>query len=343
MDAGEEAALLQAARGGDQASFQRLVRAHHPSLRAHCYRLLGSAADADDALQETLVGAWQGIGRFEGRSSLRTWLFTIATHACMRFASRHPRGRGRLSPIDRAPPSDPRATLPEPVLEAIWLEAYPDDPALSDGVESPEARYAERESIELAFVAALQLLPATQRAVLVLRDVLGLSAHETAEALDTSVASANSALQRARETIERRVPDESQATNKRALGVEKHRRLVDDFIGAWSRADVEGIVALLAEDATFTMPPLPCWFHGRGALRVFLAERVFALKWRFLETSANGQPAMAAYQWDDATSTYRLDVLNVLQLRGDRVAGIHAFLRIDAADQFGLPLVWPGA
>ncbi|MDF2693845.1 MAG: polymerase subunit sigma-24 [Labilithrix sp.] len=339
MEVREETALLEAARGGDEASFQRLVLAHRSSLRAHCYRFLGSMADADDALQEALLGAWQGIGRFEGRSSLRTWLFTISTHACMRFASRRP---GRLSPIDRAPPADPRAALPEPVLEAIWLEAYPDDPALSDIVESPEARYAERESIELAFVAALQLLPATQRAVLVLRDVLGFSAQETAEALDTSVASANSALQRARETIERRVPDPSQAANKRSLGVETHRRLVEDFIAAWSRADVDRIVTLLSEDATFTMPPLPCWFRGSDALRVFLAERVFALKWRFLATSANGQPAMAAYQWDEASGTYQLDVLNVLELRGDRVAGIHAFLRIGGGP-FALAAVWRGA
>lgn len=339
MDPREEAAVVRAARDGDEASFRELVRIHRPSLRAHCYRFLGSTADAEDALQQTLINAWQGMGKFEARSSFRTWLLTIATHVCMRLGTR--RAGGRLSPIDRSPPADPRAALPDEVLEAVWLEAYPDEAALLDGAPSPEARYAERESVELAFVAALQLLPSTQRAVLVLRDVLGFSAQETAEALETSVASANSALQRARETIARRLPDESQATNSRSLGDEAHRRLVDNFIAAWSRADVDQIVALLTEDAVFTMPPLPCWFRGREAIRVFLSTRVFALRWRFLETSANGQPAMAAYKFDDATTTYRLDVLNVFELRGDRIAGIHAFLGIDA-EPFGLPAVWPG-
>jgi RNA polymerase sigma-70 factor (TIGR02960 family) len=339
MEAEAETPLVEAARSGDDAAFQKLVLNHRVRLRAHCYRLLGSVTDADDALQETLVAAWQGLGRFERRSAFRTWLFTIATHVCIRLASRRP---GRLSPIDRAPASDPHAPLPELVLEPIWLEPYAVDPALSDSATSPEALYTERESVELAFVAALQLLPATQRAVLVLRDVLGFSAQETAEALDTSVASTNSALQRARQTLEQRVPDQTQAENRRALGVEAERQLVESFIAAWSRADVDGIVALLADDATFTMPPLPCWFQGREALRTFLAERVFALSWRFLPISANGQPAMAAYQWDEATQTFRFNVVNVFELRGDRVAGIHAFLDANPA-HFELPTSWPGA
>jgi RNA polymerase sigma-70 factor (TIGR02960 family) len=338
MEAEAETTLLEAARRGDEAAFQKLVLDHRSSLRAHCYRLLGSATDADDALQEALVAAWQGLGGFERRSRLRTWLFTIATHACIRLASRRP---GRLSPIDRAPASDPRAPLAELTLEPIWLEPYADDAALSSDVASPEALYSECESVELAFVAALQLLPATQRAVLVLRDVLGFSAQETAEALDTSVAATNSALQRARQTLEQRVPDPSQAKNRHALGAEAQRSLVENFVAAWSRADVDGIVALLTEDATFTMPPLPCWFQGREALRIFLTERVFALSWRFLPISSNGQPAMAAYQWDEASKTYRFNVVNVFELRGDRVAGIHAFLDANPAP-FELPTSWPG-
>ena len=339
MDGQAEGALIQASRAGDETSFQKLVGTHRSSLRAHCYRLLGSVADADDALQETLVAAWQGLSSFEGRSALRTWLFTIATHACIRLVSRRP---GRLSPIDRAPPSDPRADLPELVLEPIWLEPYADDPVLSEAVSSPEALYSERESVELAFVAALQLLPATQRAVLVLRDVLGFSAQETAKTLDTSVASTNSALQRARQTLEQRGLERSQAANRHALGAEAERDLVATFIAAWSRADVDGIVELLADDATFTMPPLPCWFQGREALRIFLAERVFALSWRFLEISANGQPAMAAYQWDEATKIFRFNVVNVFELRRDRVAGIHAFLDTNP-EPFGLARDWSGA
>jgi ketosteroid isomerase-like protein len=156
------------------------------------------------------------------------------------------------------------------------------------------------------------------------------------------VASANSALQRARGTLERRVAGRSQVANRRSLGVEAERRLVEDFIAAWSRADVDGIVALLAEDATFTMPPLPSWFQGRDAIRVFLVERVFALAWRFLATTANGQPAMAAYQWDEATKNYRFSVLNVFEFRGGRLAALHAFLAVDAGP-FELPSAWPGA
>jgi len=328
--------LLKAARGGDQEAYRGLVEPHRRMLRAHCYRMLGSLHDAEDAMQDALLSAWQGIGGFEGRSSLRTWLFTIATHACLHLVAKRPR---RLLPTEYNAAADPRADIPPPVEEAIWMDPYPDDDVDVERI-TPEARYRERESVELAFVAALQHLPATQRAVLILRDVLGFSAEETAQALDTSVASSNSALQRARETLERRLPAESQDAARRALGDERHRDLVARFIGAWTRADVDDIVSLLAEDASFSMPPLPCWFYGLDDIRTFMTERVFKLKWRFVPAHASGQPAMAAYQWNAETGTYRFDLVNVFTVHGDKISAITAFLGSEAS-RFGLPAELP--
>jgi RNA polymerase sigma-70 factor (TIGR02960 family) len=326
--------LIHAARDGDEGAYRRLVEPHRPLLHAHCYRMLGSLSDAEDALQEALVGAWQGFARFEGRSSLRTWLFTIATHACLRASSKRPR---RVLPDDRAPAADPRADLPDALEEALWVEPYP-DARLGLEAESmpPDAKYEQLESVEIAFVAALQYLPGTQRAVLILRDVLGFSAEETATALDTSVVSANSALQRARDTIAHRLPAESQRVTRRALGDPLHRDLVDRFIDAWQRTDVDAIVAMLADDATFTMPPLPAWFRGREDIRIFLVANVFKLRWRFVRTHASGQPTMAAYVWKAEACRFELDVLNVIDFRGERVSAITAFPNPELCRRFGL-------
>jgi len=333
-----EAQLLDAARGGDERAYQRLVETHRRSLRAHCYRMLGSLYDADDALQEALLHAWQGIPRFEGRSSLRTWLYTIATHSCLHQIAKRPR---RVLATDYAPAADPRADIPAPLEESLWLEPYPDHELLGEEAASPEVRYEERESVELAFVAALQYLPATQRAVLILRDVLGLSAQDVANAMDTTVASANSTLQRAREALERRLPPVSQQATRRALGEERHRQLLDAFIGAWQRADVAGIMTLLTDDAAFSMPPLPCWFAGQADIRTFIVERVLKLEWRFVPAHASAQPAMAAYQWNADTSSYRLDLINVFTIRGDRISAITAFLGHESSLRFGLPAELP--
>ena len=181
-----EAQLLEAARAGDENAFARLVEAHRRGLHAHCYRMLGSVPDAEDALQEALLSAWRGLPRFEGRSSLRSWLHAIATNACLRAIERRPK---RVLPIDYAPPADPHDGLGEPLVESVWVQPYPDETlGLEEGLAGPEARYEQRESVELAFIAALQHLPARQRAVLVLRDVLGFSAREVAEALETTPA-----------------------------------------------------------------------------------------------------------------------------------------------------------
>ena len=264
---GGEVTLLESARGGDEDAFRRLVEPYRRELHAHCYRMLGSAHDADDALQDTLLRVWRGLGRFEGRSSLRSWLYRIATNACLDLIARRPK---RVIPIDHGPADDGGGDLGEPVTETIWVEPYADQ-ALEEGLAAPEARYELRESAELAFIAALQNLPGTQRAALILRDVLGFSARETAEALETTVASVNGALQRGRKAASERLPSQSQQATLRALGDDGVREIVGRYIDAWERADVDAILALLAEDATFSMPPLPTWYRGHAAIRTFLA------------------------------------------------------------------------
>jgi RNA polymerase sigma-70 factor, ECF subfamily len=321
----QEDELVEAARAGDESGFRKLVEAHRQELHAHCYRMLGSVHDAEDALQEALLRAWRGLPRFEGRSSLRSWLYRIATNTCLDAIGRRPK---RVLPIDYAP-SDPHQGPGEPITESVWLEPYPDEQlGVEDGFAAPEARYERRESVELAFVAALQHLPASQRAVLILRDVLGFSAREVAETLETTVAAANSALQRARSTVERRLPEESQQATLRTLGDDGVRDIVQKYVDAWDRDDVDGVVAMLTDDAGFSMPPLRTWFRGHDALRIFLAGWPLsgAWRWRHLETSANAQPALAFYVWDPNEQTHLPFALNVFTLRGDRISDVTAFV-----------------
>ncbi|MFI0447303.1 sigma-70 family RNA polymerase sigma factor [Actinomadura sp. 6N118] len=310
---GDETELLEAGRRGDEEAFGRLVAPYRSELHAHCYRMLGSVQDAEDALQDALLGAWRGLATFEGRSSLRTWLYRITTNACLRFQDKRPR---RILSADYGPAIPPDGDLGEPVTGPVWLEAYPDE----------ETRYELRESVELAFVAALQHLPANQRAVLILREVLGFSAAEVAESLDTSVASVNSALQRARKTVDERVPARSQQATLRALGEEAEREFVDAMVVAWERADVETILGMLTRDVRFTMPPLPAWFDGRDDVGAFLRERVFATPWRMVPTRANGQIALLCYQSDE-NGRFNLGALNVFTLNEDNlITEITAFL-----------------
>jgi RNA polymerase sigma-70 factor (ECF subfamily) len=323
-----ERELLDAARGGNEDGYRRLVEPHRAELHAHCYRMLGSVHDAEDALQDALLRAWRGLPRFEGRSSVRSWLYRIATNSCLDVISRRPK---RVLPIDYGPPTDPHAGPGEPVVESVWIEPYPDERlGIEDGFAAPEARYEKRESVELAFVAALQLLPARQRAVLILREVLGFSAREVAESLDTTTASVNSALQRARATIEDKLPQESQQATLRSLGDDEVRRIVQDYVDAWDRADVDGVVRMLTEDAAFSMPPLQTWFRGSEALHIFLAGWPLsgAWRWRHLPVQANGQPALAFYAWDEDAGAYLPFALNVLTLRGSdrRISDVTAFV-----------------
>ena len=295
--------------------------------------MLGSYADAEDALQETLLRAWRALPLFQGRSSLRSWLYRIATNACLRAIERRPR---RVLPIDYTSASDPHDGLADPVSEPVWLEPYPDT---NLGLEGPDARYEQREAVELAFIAALQHLPARQRAVLILRDVLGFSARETAAVLETTPVSVDSALQRAHKTVQERLPSPTQQQTLRLIGDDELSRIVGRYVDAWERNDVDAVVAMLAEDARMAMPPLPSWYGGRHQVAAFL--RGYALadskRWRLIPTSANGQPALAGYLWEARTGAFLPYCLYVLTLRERRIQEITAFVTLETFQYFGLP------
>lgn len=344
----DERALLKAARGGDKEAFGRLIEPYRRELRAHCYRLLGSTEDADDALQDALLRAWRGLAGFVDRGSVRSWLYTIATNASLRLIERRPK---RVLPIEFPSGHDPREGGNVPPLESVWVEPYPDGPlAFADGV-APGARYEQRESMELAFVAALQHLPVNQRAVLILREVLGFSAREVAESLDTTVASVNSALQRARKAVDERVPEPSQQATLRFIGDKRVRQLVDEYMDAIERGDIERVVQMLAEEATWSMLAAVgdwahgprTWYRGPDAVAEFLARGPLSgeWRWRHVPTWANGQPAIGCYMWDPHGGRYRLRALDVLTVDGERIAAVTAFLDPGVLRRFGLPLDLP--
>jgi RNA polymerase sigma-70 factor, ECF subfamily len=336
-----ERALLAAAREGAEDAYRSLVEPHRGELHAHCYRMLGSVQDAEDALQEALLRAWRGLPRFEGRSSLRSWLYRVATNTCLNAIARRPR---RVLPIDYGPAADAHLGPGEPLTESVWIEPYP-DALVGDGLAAPDARYEQREGVELAFIAALQLLPARQRAVLILREVLGFSAREVAETLDTTVAAVNSALQRARATVEERLPERSQQATLRALGDARVTQIVERYMDAWERGDVDAVAAMLAEDATLTMPPMATWYRGED-VRVFLTDWAFSgrvygaegrRRVRVVPTRASGQLAFGTYSWDDGRSSHLPTVLQVLTLAGARIVEITGFVTPAAFRSFGLP------
>jgi RNA polymerase sigma-70 factor, ECF subfamily len=324
-------ALLDAARVGDEDAFRRLVEPHTADLHAHCYRMLASLYDADDALQETLLRAWRALPRFGGRGLLRPWLYRIATNVCLDMRAHRPR---RLLGTERGPPAQPDDEPGAPLAESVFVEPYPDrEIGLEDGYAAPEASYERREAVELAFIVALQYLSPRQRAVLILRTVLGFSASEVAEQLDTTVASVNSALQRARRAVAERLPERSQQATLRSLGDASVRELVQRYLDAWERGDVEAVAALLADDARFAMPPYATWWRGRDVIAAFAAEPVH----RYLPVQANAQPANAAYRWDPEMGRYVAEALEVLTLEGTRVKEMVAFMTPDVFARFGLP------
>ena len=326
--------MLVAARRGDPTGFERLVSRYRRELYAHCYRMLGSVQDAEDALQESLLGAWRGLASFEGRSSVRAWLYSITTNACLRLISRTPR---RMLSSDYSPPRRNTDDLGSFVTGSIWVEPWPDEDPAGESVElDPEARYLQRESVELAFVAALQYLPGTQRAALILRDVLQFPSAEVARILDTTPTAVNSALQRARKAVRERLPEKTQRAEVEAIGTDGQRELVDAFMRAWERADVAALVDLLTEDARFTMPPLPAWFLGRQDIGRFFVDRMFPTPWRLVPLRANGQPAFVGYQGDQAGKRFRLAGINVLSIRTGRISWIASFLDPAVHRRFGL-------
>ena len=327
---------LTRARAGDDLAFGELTDPYLGELRVHCYRMLGSLQDAEDMLQETLLAAWRGLDGYEGRASLRTWLYQIATNRCLnalRAGSRRP----------RTEPSDPAFVTTEPTRrgEPVWLEPYPD--VLLDGLPDlgagPEARYEAKESIALAFVAAIQHLPPRQRAVLVLRDVLGFRAAEVAGLLEVSEPSVNSALQRARATMASRLPrqDRDRASLPRSA---RQRDLAAHFATAFANHDIDGVVALLTDDAWITMPPVTLEYQGPAAIGGFLRD-VSAWHgghpYRLIPTGANGQPAYGLYIPDGSAPAFRAYGIVVLTLEGDRISAITRFVDNSLMSWFGLP------
>lgn len=330
----EHELLLSAARG-DEVAFRELVMPLRSQLHAHCYRMLGSVHDADDALQDALLRAWRGLAAFEGRASLRSWLYRIATNVCLTMIERRPR---RMLPLDLGPAGDRDDLSGPPLVESAWLEPYPDSALeVQDGRTSPESRLEQRESVELAFVAAIQHLPGNERAALLLRDVIGFSAREVAELMDASVPAVNSALQRARGLVGKRVPDVSQQATLRSLGDIRLRGIVERYIRALEEADLDALIEMLTEDATWSMPPNRDWYRGRAAIAEFLTDGPLKVRWRHRPTSANGQVAVGCYAWDQARGAYLATVLDVLSLRGDRIHEVTAFIDRDVFARFGLP------
>ena len=325
--------LLTLARGGDGEAFRALVEPYRHELQVHCYRILGSVQDAEDLLQETLLAAWRGIGAFEERSSVRTWLYRIATNRCLNAlragARRPPEYAGYV-------PEVPLPETPHRLPEPSWLEPYPDVLLdVVDHVPGPEARYEARESVSLAFLAALQQLPPRQRVVLVLRDVLGFRAAEVASMLDTTENAVTSALKRARSTLERE-PDRARAPLPDSP---QERRIIADFVRAFEAADVDAVVSLLTDDAWLTMPPIPLEYHGLDDVRHFLATVAFRAGHRhvLIPTRANGQPAFGCYRYDPRTPILHAHGVLVLTLAGDRIAVVSRFLDNSLLAKFGLP------
>jgi RNA polymerase sigma-70 factor (ECF subfamily) len=318
---------LARARDGDDDAFTRLVEPLRRELHAHCYRMLGSIHDADDALQDALLRAWRGLRRFEGRSSLRSWLYTVATRTCLDTVEH--RGR-RALPIDLGPSSD-RAVVGDVARNDIaWLGPYPDNPG---------ATYEQRESVELAFVAAVQHLPGNQRAALLLCEVLGFSPAEVATMMDTSTASVNSALQRARRIAAEKIPSATQQQTLRKIGDARVKEMVAEFSSALERGDADALVALLTDDVTWSMPPLPHWYRGLDAVTDFAVRIPLTScgSWRHLPTTANGQPAVGCYLWNTDAGEHVAWSINVLTLRDERIAEVTSFIGREHFVALGLP------
>jgi RNA polymerase sigma-70 factor, ECF subfamily len=343
----EAAKHLAVAQNGDASEFSQLTEPYRRELQVHCYRILGSLHEAEDMVQETLLKAWKRLDTYEGRASFRAWLYKIATNTCLDFLDQ--RRSRRLLPLQAGPASDPKTSILPPAPEITWLEPFPDEWLRDTSAVNPEARYTDRESISLSFMTALQYLPQRQRAVLILRDVLDFSANETAEVLEITVSSANSALHRARATLAQRYHRPEPESSEAPANDERTQWLLDHFVRAWENADVEGLVALLKEDAMLAMPPSPSWYQGRESIRVFVAATVFAdggmfggnasNRWRLSATRANNCPAFAIYQRTDG-ETYQAFGMHVLGIDPSGLNQIISFIDPSMPSRFGLPVAF---
>ena len=334
----EEAAVIAAVRAGDQAAFAVLAERYRRQLFVHCYRMLGSVQDAEDLVQETLLRAWRARASFQGRSLFRTWLYRIATNACLNALQYR---RRRVLPPDVAPAAADPNTAASWQRELPWLQPYPDhllEPAAPSEAE-PDAVVVSRETIELAYLAAIQHLPPRQRAILLLREVLGWSAREVAALLETSVPSVNSALQRARSTLRTRLPARRLDWTSATQPTEEERAVLQRFMAAFERQDAAAMTALLREDARQTMPPAPLWFDGRQVLAAVFGQ-LFGPgspgAFRMVATAANRQPAAACYLRRPGEAEFRLIGLNVLRIEGGEIVEITSFSP-EFLPAFGLP------
>jgi RNA polymerase sigma-70 factor (ECF subfamily) len=344
LNQSEELDRLEAARRGDSQQFGELTEPYRRELQVHCYRILGSLHEAEDMVQETMLKAWKRLETYEGRASFRAWLYKIATNTCLDYLDQQ-RSR-RLLPMESIPASDPNQQILPPTREITWLEPFPDEWLSDKTATNPEARYSDSESISLSFLTALQVLPPRQRAVLILRDVLDFSAIETAEVLEITVSSTNSALHRARTTLSQRYHGKTPEGASASPTDEKMKSLLDRFVHAWETADVEGLVALLKRDAILAMPPSPSWYKGREAVRIFVATTIFAdggmfggkasHRWRLIPTRANASPAFVIYQRVNETE-YQAFGMHVLDLDLDGVTQIISFIDPSLPSRFGLP------
>jgi RNA polymerase sigma-70 factor (TIGR02960 family) len=329
--------LITRARAGDSDAFRGLTEPYRRELQVHCYRMLGSFQDAEDALQDTLLAAWQGLGGFEGRASIRTWLYRIATNRCLNMRRSSSRRAAREWDVPNVEPPEPTG-----LGEVVWLEPFPD--ALLEGTVdvplAPEARYEQTEAISLAFVTALQVLPPRQLAVLILRDVLGFHANEVADMLESTVDSVNSALKRGRASLQRRLPPRADRAPAPAPGSPSEHSIVAKFVSAWESADLDALVALLTNDVFISMPPMPFEYAGRDVVARFCAT-LFGAGRRFdlVPTRANGQPAFGAYL-RASTGIRHGTGLYVLTLTGDRICAMTRFEN-SVLPWFGLPRSLP--
>jgi RNA polymerase sigma-70 factor (ECF subfamily) len=335
---GEEAAVLAAVRGGDESAFAALAERYRRQLQVHCYRMVGSYEDAEDLVQETFLRAWRARDTFEGRSLVRTWLYRIATNACLNALTRTPR---RLLPPDVTPtPADPRAA-PSMSPELPWLQPYPDrllEPAAPSEME-PEAVAVSRETIELAYLAAIQYLPPRQRAVLILRDALGWPARDVASLLEMTIPAANSALQRARSTLRAHLPSGRTGWAPPTSPSAEEQAVLQRYLDCHEREDPEALAALLREDARLVMPPISGWYLGREAI-VTLISGCFSPDFghlRAVPTGANRQPAVAWYLRRPGDTAHRALTMDVLRVEGGQIAEITAFVFPHLFPAFDLP------